>query len=103
MADRYEAVAVRKYDQNGEQKTAFTNIGVAFKMRDRDGYSVRLHAMPAPADGEFTILLMPPKPKEDSGRQQNNGGDHSRQGGHSAGSSGAGPDDDGIPFAPPRD
>lgn len=65
MADRYEAVAVRKYEQNGEEKSAFTNIGVAFKMRDRDGYSLRLHCLPAPVDGEYSILLFPPKPRED--------------------------------------
>lgn len=70
MADRYEAVAVRKYEQNGEEKSAFTNIGVAFKMRERDGYSLRLHCLPAPVDGEYSILLFPPKPKEDQPRQQ---------------------------------
>lgn len=102
MADRYEAVAVRKYEQNGEQKTAFTNIGVAFKMRDRDGYSVRLHAMPAPTDGEFTILLMPPKPKDDS-RQSSNGGGQSRSGGYSGGGQSQAADADDIPFSPPRD
>lgn len=64
MSDRYEAVAVRKYEQNGEEKTAFTNVGIAFKMRDRDGYSLRLHCLPAPVDGEYQILLFPPKPKE---------------------------------------
>lgn len=69
MADRYEAVAVRKYEQNGEEKSAFTNIGVAFKMRERDGYSLRLHCLPAPVDGEYSILLFPPKPKEDQPRQ----------------------------------
>lgn len=69
MADRYEAVAVRKYEQNGEEKSAFTNIGVAFKMRERDGFSLRLHCLPAPVDGEYSILLFPPKPREDQQRQ----------------------------------
>lgn len=64
MSQRYEAVAVREYEQNGEKKSAFTNIGVAFPMRDRDGYTLRLHCLPAPADGEYTILLFPPKPKD---------------------------------------
>lgn len=67
---RYDAVAAREYERNGEKKTSFTNIGVAFPMKDRDGYSIRLHAMPAPVDGEYTILLFPPKPKED--QQSNN-------------------------------
>lgn len=66
MTDRYEAVAVRKYQQNGEEKSAFTNIGVAFKMKDRDGYSLRLHCLPAPVDGEYSILLFPPKPRDDA-------------------------------------
>jgi hypothetical protein len=65
MTDRYDAVAARKYEQNGEEKTAFTNIGVAFKMKERDGFSLRLHCLPAPVDGEYSILLFPPKPRED--------------------------------------
>lgn len=65
MTDRYEAVAVRKYESNGEEKTAFTNIGVAFKMKERDGFSLRLHCLPAPIDGEYSILLFPPKPREE--------------------------------------
>ena len=65
MTDRYEAVAARKYTVNGEERTAFTNIGVAFRMRDRDGFTLKLHAVPAPQDGEYHILLLPPKPRED--------------------------------------
>lgn len=79
MSDRYEAVAVRRYeDRDGNEKTAFTNIGVAWPMKERDGYSLRLHAMPAPENGEYVILLMPPKPKED---QQNRQQSDNRSGG----------------------
>lgn len=73
-ATRYDAVAAREYERNGEKKTSFTNIGVAFPMKDRDGFSVRLHAMPAPVDGEYTILLFPPKPKEDRPVNSQGGG-----------------------------
>ena len=100
MADRYEAVAVRKYTSNGEEKSAFTNIGVAFAMKGRDGYSLRLHCLPAPVDGEYTILLMPPKPKDDRQQGGGNGGGQSRGGGYSGGGN-MGPDDGDIPFAPP--
>lgn len=93
MADRYDALSVRKYDQNGETKTAFTNIGVAFKMRDKDGYSLRLHAMPAPSEGEFTILLVVPKPRDDNGGRQSGGGSQTRQSGNMSGD-----DPDSIPF-----
>ena len=71
MAERYDAVAVRKYqDRNGNEKTAYTNIGTAFPFRDKDGFTIRLNAMPAPADGEFTIMLFPPKPREEKPGQQ---------------------------------
>lgn len=95
MADRYEAVATRKYEQNGEEKTAFTNIGVAFKMRDRDGFSLRLHCLPAPVEGEYTILLFPPKPKDDSRGGGQPAGGSKPSGGYSGGSA-----DDDIPFHP---
>lgn len=65
MAERYDAVAVRKYQSNGEEKSSFTNIGVAFPMKDRDGFSLRLHCLPAPVDGEYSILLFPPKPRDE--------------------------------------
>lgn len=101
MTDRYEAVAVRKYTSNGEEKSAFTNIGVAFKMKERDGYSLRLHCLPAPVDGEYTILLMPPKPKDDD-RQQERGNssrfDSPRR--QAAATTTFVPSDDDIPFAP---
>lgn len=65
MTDRYDAVAVREYEVNGEKRSAFTNIGVAFALKERDGYSLKLHCLPAPVEGEYKILLFPPKPKED--------------------------------------
>ncbi len=99
MTDRYDAVAVRKYEQNGEEKCSFTNIGVAFKMRDRDGYSLRLHCLPAPVNGEYSILLFPPKPKDEQpaqSRQQSygeaNGGNFRKPANQDF--------DDEIPFAP---
>lgn len=71
MAERYDAVAVRKYqDRNGNEKTAYTNLGTAFPFRDKDGFTVRLNAFPAPEGGEYTILLFPPKPRE----ERHNGG-----------------------------
>src|SRR5690606_22249581 len=69
MTTRYDAVAVRKYsDRDGNEKTAYTNVGVAWPMKEKDGFSVKLHAIPAPENGEYTILLMVPRPKEDGER-----------------------------------
>jgi hypothetical protein len=67
MTTRYDAVAVRRYkDRDGNEKSQFTTIGTAWPMKDKDGFTVRLNAVPAPADGEFVILLMPPRPKDDN-------------------------------------
>ncbi|MGN8023029.1 hypothetical protein ACTJJ7_20180 [Phyllobacterium sp. 22229] len=101
MSQRYEAVAVRTYEQNGEEKSAFTNIGVAWPMKDRDGFTLRLHCLPAPDRGEYTILLFPPKPKED--QQQRREPDR-KQGDYRSQSDGGRSFnhdlDDEIPFAP---
>jgi len=99
MSDRYEAVAVRKYQQNGEEKTAFTNIGVAFKMRDRDGFSLRLHCLPAPVDGEYSILLFPPKPRDDDRSAPRQASRSAPRAAHAPAFQSGGMDDD-IPFAP---
>lgn len=67
MTTRYDAVAVRRYkDRDGNEKSQFTTIGTAWPMKDKDGFTVRLNAVPAPADGEFVILLMPPRQKDDN-------------------------------------
>jgi hypothetical protein len=98
MSQRYEAVAVRKFEQNGETKSAFTNIGVAFQMRDRDGYSLRLHCLPAPVDGEYQILLFPPKPKDERQTSRQDGGSYGRQESAGGGRPSGRDLDDEIPF-----
>jgi hypothetical protein len=66
MTTRYDAVAARKWtNSSGEEQTSYTNIGVAWPFKDKDGFTLRLHAMPAPVEGEYTVLLFPPKPRED--------------------------------------
>jgi hypothetical protein len=84
-ATRYDAIAARTYqDRDGNEKSSFTNIGVAFPMKERDGFSIRLHAMPAPIDGEYSILLMPPKPREDQQQERQpdrSGGDYGARSG----------------------
>lgn len=65
MTDRYDALTVR--ESNG--KSYFTKIGVAFPSRSGNGFSVLLDAMPAPTEGQFKILLMEPKPREDGGNR----------------------------------
>ena len=66
MSERLDALSVR--ESNG--KSYFTKIGVAFPAKSGSGYSVLLDAIPAPTDGQFKILLMVPKPRDDAPRQQ---------------------------------
>lgn len=61
MTQRLEALAVGTYQKDGQEKTSYTRIGVAFPMRDKEGYQVVLDAMPASQDGKYKILLMPPR------------------------------------------
>lgn len=69
MAERLDAVVAREYsDRDGNKKTAFTRIGVAFATKN-GGWSLPLEALPLPTMGErgleTRILLMPPKPRDD--------------------------------------
>lgn len=96
MAERLEALAVRRYkDGQGNEKTAYTNIGVAWPMRDKDGFTLKLHAFPAPSEGEYVVLLVPPKPKDDT-RQEHR---QSSRGPAQSPSFSRDMDDD-IPFSP---
>lgn len=66
MTERLDALTVR--ESNG--KSYFTKIGVAFPSRNGNGYSVLLDAMPAPTEGQFKILLMEPKERDQGGQRQ---------------------------------
>lgn len=72
MTDRMDAVVARQWtDRNGEKRTAYTRIGIAFPLRN-GGWSITLEALPLPQQGEngleTRILLMPPK--QDDQRQK---------------------------------
>lgn len=58
---RLEALAVSTYVKDGQEKTSFTKVGVAFPLKNSEGYQVLLDAMPAPQEGKFKILLKPPQ------------------------------------------
>jgi len=79
-------------------------------MKDRDGFTVRLHAFPAPEEGEYVILLMPPKEREEqrqerpSGRREERPTERAARTSHQRSTAQA-PSfsrdmDDDIPFAP---
>lgn len=68
---RLEAFTVRKYTtSDGEEKSAWTRIGVAFPHKNGEGFNVQLDAFPAPSaskDGsmKYEIVLRPPMEKSD--------------------------------------
>lgn len=92
---RLDAVAAREYTTGqGETKTSFTRVGVALPTKRGDGYTLLLDAMPAPTEGQFRILLMPPKSRDGQAPQ------HPQQAQEPGGY--APPLDDSIPFMPCR-
>jgi len=71
MTERLDALAVR---EGRDRKSFFTKIGAAFPNKDGKGWTVLLDAMPAPADGQFKIMLREPFPKD--GERRGGGGQH---------------------------
>jgi len=62
---RLDVLATREYQTgHGESRTSFTRIGVALPNKRGDGYTLLLDAMPAPVEGQFKMLLMPPRPRD---------------------------------------
>lgn len=62
MTDRYDAVTVRK-DKDG--KSRYTSVGVMFRRKEGDGYTLKLNALPLPNEqGEVWISMYPPREKD---------------------------------------
>lgn len=94
-SNRLEAIAVREYqDRDGNTQKAYTNLGNAWAFKDKEGFTLKLDAVPAPQDGQYTILLVVPKQKDN---QQGRPRQQSSQGRNANFSQDL---DDDIPFAP---
>ena len=69
MTERLDALMTRSYQQNGETKTSYTKVGVAFPL-DGGGFRLKLEALPVPTiyDGkvECSMLLVPPRERDQS-------------------------------------
>ena len=76
---RLEAFTVRKYTtSDGEEKSSWTKIGVAFPHKSGGGFNVQLDAIPAPAaskDGsmKYEIVLRPPMERDGDERPAKGG------------------------------
>lgn len=48
-----------------ENKTKWTRIGVAFPLKKRAGYSVRLEFLPVPKDRAYEFIIVEPGERKD--------------------------------------
>lgn len=70
MPNHYNVLSPRKYIKDGQEKTAFTKVGIAFPMKDKDGFSLMLEALPLSSMNdqgklECRLLLLPPIENEE--------------------------------------
>jgi hypothetical protein len=66
MADRYDLLTGRKSSNSQDDKMYYTKIGVMFKSKEKDGFLIKLTALPLSiVDGEATIFAsVPQEPKQ---------------------------------------
>ena len=71
MTERLDALMTRPYQQNGETKTSYTKIGVAFPTKN-GGFRVKLETLPTASmyDGkvETSFILLPPRERDQNTR-----------------------------------
>ena len=63
--EMHEVIAISTYEKNGEQKKRFTRVGVAWPLRDKPGFSMRLDA--SAVSGEY---LIKPKDRDQGGNDK---------------------------------
>lgn len=59
---RYDALTVR--ESNG--KSYFSKLGAMFPNKNGDGFTLLLDAVPASNEGQYRILLVTPKERDDN-------------------------------------
>ena len=55
MSNKYDVCTARTYTKDGEEKTKWKNIGVAFS--NERGMQIKLDCLPLPKDGECTLFV----------------------------------------------
>ncbi|HRJ33873.1 MAG TPA: hypothetical protein PKY51_09990 [Fimbriimonadaceae bacterium] len=54
----------------GDAKKVWRRIGVAFPLKNKPGYSVKLELLPVPTDSAFEFILVEPSdPKSDPAKE----------------------------------
>jgi hypothetical protein len=61
MAKQYDVTIPRTYtDASGKQKTHFWQVGTAFPLKERDGFSIKLNAKMLVTD-EYVVFAREPR------------------------------------------
>lgn len=67
MSKKYDVSMAQEYEDNGETKTRWVNLGIAFE-KDGKPPRIKLNALPIPdKNGEIWINLFEQKPKDQGG------------------------------------
>lgn len=56
-----------KGDKEGETRDIWHRVGAAFPLKNKTGYKVVLNLIPAPSNGQFEFVMMPPRPPAEEG------------------------------------
>ena len=62
--ERYDVLVVENFQSQGEDRSSWTRVGVAFPHDDGKGFQVQLKALPV--DGKLVIRLHGPRTKDES-------------------------------------
>lgn len=55
MSNKYDVCIAKNYTKDGEEKTKWKNIGVAFS--NERGMQIKLDSLPIPQNGECTLFV----------------------------------------------
>ena len=60
----YDALSVRKFTISGEETSEFLKVGVAFPLKTKNGFSLKLSSLPV--SGELLVVERVPKKEQKS-------------------------------------
>ena len=63
-SERFDVLGASTYEVNGEKRTDWYRVGRAFP-NGKDGFNVRLRAVPVATDGEVFLMIAKHEPKDD--------------------------------------
>lgn len=81
MSKKYDVSIAQEYEENGETKTRWVNLGIAFEKEGKPP-RIKLNALPIPdKNGEIWINLFEQKPKDQGGQGGGNSYAQAKDGG----------------------